>query len=62
VEVRGGGFIRSNPDILSMTVQAAWSMTILLCERKGRPEITGAQRDRAIIAHTVFEVHKLEVS
>jgi hypothetical protein len=57
-----GGFRRSNPDVLSMTVCAAWSITILLCARNGSPRITGTHKEGAIMARTVFEVQSPETS
>src|ERR1700730_14797542 len=57
----GGGrvwFSKSNPESLSIAVLVSWSITILLCFKKGKPNITGAQREEAMTAWTIFEVQE----
>src|ERR1700729_399559 len=50
------------PDLLSMAVRADASTTILLCKRKGRPRIIGAQRPRATIARMDLDDQRAERS
>src|SRR5271154_3220121 len=52
------GFNKSKPLLLSTTVRAAWSITRLLCERKGKPSIRGAHKLGATMARTVRDVHR----
>ena len=52
-------FNKSKPHVLSTAVRASWSMTILLCTRKGSPSRMFEQSPGATMAQTGLKLQAL---